>query len=163
MQSTAFRAGLSCLCLWASHSVGAAAAPRLADAPTLVSGEQSADSAPEVEEAPAEAIDPAAAERQAMQNGSYLSIDLGLAYDSNFTNQTGLHAIDVIFDGETTPIELDPAYRSGAGTGLSAGATGGLRWPIAEEGPPPVDADIQWADYPGGIGDGPEEHTSEPQ
>jgi hypothetical protein len=88
-----------------------------------------------------------------MRGGSYLTLDLGVVYDSNFTNQTGLHAVDVIFDGETVPIELDPAFRRREGFGQSVGVTGGLRLPVAPSVAAAIDADAQYANYPGEAGD----------
>ena len=98
-------------------------------------------------------VDPATAARRAMRNGSYLTVDLGLVADSNITNQTGLHAVDVIFGGETVPIELDPAYRERSGFGQSLAMSAGARLPVADKVAAAIDADAAFANFDGKVGD----------
>lgn len=102
---------------------------------------------------PMDVHDPAAAARQARRNGSYLTLDLSVAADSNFTNQTGLHAVEVITDGETIPVMIGPEYRERQGIGQGASVTGGLRLPLAGGISAAVDAEAQLSNYRGTIGD----------
>jgi hypothetical protein len=147
MRRIAVIAGLCGPWLCASGPAPAAEPPRLPhDLTDLV--------APELRDIPPSlAIDTAAAAQRSMRSGSYLSIDLGVAADSNITNQTGLHAIDVIFDGETVPIELDPAFRERRGVGQALAVSGGARLPVSGKVAAALDADAQAANYDGAIAD----------
>jgi hypothetical protein len=101
----------------------------------------------------AQIIDPDGAAQRSMRSGSYLTVDLSTAWDSNYTNQTSLPAIDVIVGDETIPIELDPTYRQRSGLGQAATVSGGIHLPIDPDVALIIEGEAQLANFPGAVGD----------
>lgn len=78
-----------------------------------------------------------------------LSVDLGLAPDSNINNATSADSINVYLGGQQVPLTLDESARPRSGVGRTGSVDAGLRLPLGDAAMMLVDADVVGTDYDG--------------
>lgn len=77
------------------------------------------------------------------------NVDLGFAPDTNINNATSADTIEVNFGPIRVPVQLDDQARQRSGIGQTAGFSGGVRLPVADELALLVDTDGNMVNYEG--------------
>ena len=83
----------------------------------------------------------------------HVSIDFGMAPDSNITNGTSAETVDLVVGNQTIPLTLDENARARSGLGQTASLSAGYRFKIGDRGALLVDSDAQGVNYKGTAND----------
>lgn len=79
-----------------------------------------------------------------------LTVDASVIADSNVTNATDLHSVDIDYGNGPLPVPLDPNLRARGGVGVGVSAAAGVRLPVSKTAALALDTEGYAVEYEGG-------------